>query len=226
MRPRTMMIVLGVLFACAGCATPRQSADEVNSGLLWFVPLDDAAGWALADPGAMRLERSPTVVLAWGPSASDGPRVPTLIRSDREQWIAAIKSKLEGSGWVTRVEGSAPETFEGGVTVNGLRTLASARDADLIVLFGRDVSERRYHVSWPTRPVYVVDVIEIRTTARAVGVTSAGRPVFAEAQTGFEEGRTLFESEVREASSRSAVNALADAIVRRLKQIAPQQGAP
>lgn len=224
-RSRFGALFLVVLLACVGCATTRQSAAELNAGLAWVVPAERSQGWPLATEDAVRLERVPAVVIAWVPSpAGQGEAPYRATRAARESWIAAIEDKLDRSGLVTRAEGSPPDTFDDGVTVTALQTLGTDRQADVIVLFGLDAAERRYHVSWPTRPVYVVDVIEVQTTARAVGVTPAGRPVFTETQTGFDEGPTRFEDEVEQASGRAALNALADAIVRRLSQISPGKG--
>ncbi len=224
---RMAAVVCAVLLGCAGCATARQSTAELSAGLAWFPPAEGSPPWPPAIEGDVRLERAPIVVVAWAPVPAPEGQTPLGVstRRDREAWIAAIESKLDRSGWVARAEPSPPDTFEGGVTVADLRTLGADRQADVIVLFGMTVAERRYHVSWPTLPVYVVDVIEVRTIGRAVGVTPAGRPLFTETQTGFDERPTQFEAEVREASRRAAVSALADAVVRRFQEIGPKGGA-
>jgi hypothetical protein len=174
----------------------------------------------LATENGIRLEQAPVVVIAWVPSPvreAEAPHVAT--RSDREAWITAITAKLGRSGRVARAEGVPPATFEEGVALTGLQTLATDRRADLIVLFGLDVAQRRYHVLVPTEPTSVADVIEVRTTARAIGMTPTGRPVFAETQVGFNEGNTLQYAQVEDDSERAAVDAMAAAIIRRIDQM-------
>ncbi len=217
-----------VVLACVGCATTRQSAGELNAGLVWFVPPVQAGGWPSATDTRTRLERAPLVVIAWSPASSpEGEASSPATRAVRERWIAAIKEKIDRSGHVAGVEGSPPGTFDGGVSLTGVQKLAADQHADMIVLFSLDFSERRYHVSWPGGfAVYVVDVIEVLATARAVGLAPTGRPVFAETQTGFDENTTEFESEVEETAGRVAVNALADAIVRRIHEVSSGRGSP
>lgn len=213
--------VLVVLW-CVGCAATGQSAGDLKTALAWFVAPNQRAHWPDVFPGES-FRSAPAVVIAWGPRiapAGEAEAAPLPPKAVRERWIAAIQDKLARSGEVSRAVGTPPDMFDDGVALDGLRTLAGEPPADLIVMFSLDASQRRYHVSFPgNSTVYVASVIEARTTARAVGVTPAGRAVFAETRTGFDEGTTHNHSQVEEAAERAAVDALADAIVRRLDRM-------
>lgn len=232
------MGVLLVGLLCVGCATTRQSVADVNAGLAWFLSPEHAEGWPVATKTGARLERAPTVVIAWhpAPSREAEPSAPAT-RAVREGWIAAIKEKLDRSGQVTRVEGSAPDAFAGGVTITGLQQLAADRGADLVVLFGLETATRQYHAFEPQHhlevgagaargPVDVANVVEVVALARTVGVTPSGVPLFADSQKGFASGDTHTRTveELEEISRRVAVDALAGAIVQRLRQISPGNG--
>jgi hypothetical protein len=224
--------LLFVVLSCVGCATTRQSVADLNTGLAWFVPPEQAEGWPFATESEPRLERAPTVVVAWSPAPRrDGEPTALATRAVRERWIAAIKEKLDRSGRVTRVEGSPPDTFDGGVTVTGLQTLAADRGADVIVLFGLETDKRQYHAFEPLagatgRPADVANVVEVVALARTVGVTPSGVPLFADTQKGFAsaESHARTAEELEAISNRVAVDALADAIVLRLTQISPGKG--
>ncbi len=221
--PIKLPIHLLLALWCVGCATTGQSTGELNAALAWFVPSDQVSRWPDATDGEP-LRRAPAVIVAWGPRpppSLDAEPVALPLKAARERWIAAIQDKLARSGAVASAVGTPPDTFADGVFLDDLRALVADQPADLVVLFSLDVAQRRYHVSWPANAtVYVASIIEVRTTARAVGVTPAGRPVFAETRTGFDEGTTQNYSLVEEAAERAAVDALADAIVRRLDLIA------
>lgn len=215
---------LVILVLCsAGCAAQRQSAGELNAVLAWFVTPDHAEGWPPATTDRQRLAREPIVVIAWSPA----PSPDAATRAVREGWIAAIKEKLDRSGLAARTEGSAPDTFEGGVTAPRLQSLAEERRADVVVLFGIETATRRYQTAAPT-PGIVSSVVEVVAQARAVGVTPSGVPLFADTQKGFAasdvQKRTVEELETT--SKRVAVDALADAIVRRLKHVSADPGSP
>ena len=225
--------LLLVLFACVGCATTRQSAEELNAGLAWFVPPAQAGGWPSATDTRTRLERTPLVVIAWSPASSpEGEASFPATRAMRESWIAAIKENLARSGRVSRVEGSSPDAFDGGVTVAAIQTLAAERHADLVLLFGLETTKRRYHAFEPLAgaggPADVVSVVEVVALARTVGLTPSGVPLFADTQKGFASGdiRTRTVEELEATSKRVAVDALADAIIHRLREIAPEGGSP
>ncbi len=216
-------IPLVLALMCVGCATTGQSAVDLNAALGWFVPPDQASRWPNAAEGEP-LRRPPAVIVAWGPyppPSKNAEATPLPPKVDRERWVAAIQGKLARSGVVASAVGTPPNTFDDGVMLEGLQAMIVDRPTDLVVLFSLEVAERRYHVSSPAgASVFVASVIEVSTTARAVGVTPAGRPVFAETRTGFDEGTTHNSSQVKEAAERAAVDALADAVVRRLDLMA------
>jgi hypothetical protein len=212
-------IPLVLALTCVGCATTGQTAEDLNAALGWFVPPDQVSRWPHAAEGEP-LRRPPAVIVAWGPyppPSTNADATPLPPKVDRERWVAAIQGKLARSGVVASAAGTPPNTFDGGVMLEGLQAMVRDRPTDLVVLFSLEVAERRYHVSAPSgATVFVASVIEVSATARAIGLTPAGRPVFAETRTGFDEGSTHRYSEVKEAAERAAVDALADAVVRRL----------
>jgi hypothetical protein len=212
-------------FCVAGCSASRQSATELNTGLAWFVSPERVQDWPLATEAPSRMERPPAVVIAWSPVLSQG----AATRAVRAAWIVTIKDKLERSGRVARADASAPDTFEGGVTAARLQALAVERGADVVILFGIETATRRYHAFDP-RPGMVSDVasvVEVVALAKAVGVSPAGVPLFADTQKGFAtadiQKRTVEELEAT--SQRVAVDLLSDAIIRRVRQISGQSGA-
>lgn len=234
MLPRTAsaVLVLVLMFWGAGCSAPRQSAGELNAGLLSVVPSNTIQDWPLAAGEPVRLERSPQVVVAWSHRPTgDGDARPRPTKTAREGWIAAITHKLQRSGRVASASGTAPDLFDDGVTVEGVRRLAEDRRADVVVVFAFDVKTRRYHAFEPLsdRPGAPADVeshVEIVTLAHAVGFTAAGVPIFTDTERGFASGlpeRRSFE-ELAATSHRVAVDALADGVVARLRLIAPEAG--
>lgn len=219
--------LLLVILSCVACSSSRQSVTDLNDGLAWFVPPDRAEGWPVATQAGARLERSPTVVIAWSSTATrDAAVTVDATRMAREHWIAAIKEKLERSG--ARALPSPPDTFEEGVTLAGLRQLATDRGADVIVLFGLETAKRQYHAFEPMAGARggtadVANVVEVVTLAKAVGVSSTGVPLFADTQKGFAsaESHVRTVEELEETSHRVAVDAVAEAVVRRLNDISP-----
>jgi hypothetical protein len=98
--------------------------------------------------------------------------------------------------------------------------LATDSGADLVVVFTFDVRTRRYHnTQWGA----VWTEVEVLTLAHGVGLTAEGVPVLSETREGFDLGTPERHSveELEAAAARAAVDALADAIVERLRLVAP-----
>lgn len=228
--------LLLVLLSIVGCTAARQSTADVNAGLGWFVSPEHTAGWPRATDDRARLERLPLVVIAWGPVVSPETETSSpMTRAAKESWITAIAENLVRSGRVTRAEGSPPDTFEDGVTVAAVQALAAERQADLVVVFGLETTKRRYHAfgspteaagsANPSRTA-VTSVVEVVALGRMVGVFPSGVPLFSDTQKGFATGdiRMRTVEELEATSRRVAVDALGDAMIHRLSQVAPERG--
>lgn len=223
------MIVLAGLWAGwvalgSGCATTRQSAADLDAALAWFVPESNRT-WPGAAEETMAFERPPAVAVAWVPQENDATR-PRATKSAREGWIAAIQEKLARSNRVASAVGTPPDLFDDGVTIEGLQALARDRKVDVVVLFGFEVTRRRYHAFEPVSSglggqASVDNVLEVVTIGRAVGVTATGRPIFADMQNGFASAdpRARSLEELEAISERVAADSLAEAIVVRLDRL-------
>jgi hypothetical protein len=207
----------------------------VHAGLAWFTPSEAAQQWPRAPEQAVRLGGPPLVVVAWVPAPAAGDEPPRVItKAARAAWVGAIRGKLERSGLTRGVVASPPETLEDGVTLERVRALADAQKADLVVLFGLDFKGRRYHTSAPSatessRPRNQVDtIVEVLSVSRTVGLDASGRPLFADKQQGFDSEATLVRSvdELEKTASRVAVDAIADAMIRRLSLLVPERRSP
>ncbi len=228
-RAASVTWVLVLMLWGAGCSTvTKQSAGDLNAGLLLVVP-PPAAEWPRATQGTTRLAAAPRVIVAWAPSESqDGDVAVHATKATREAWIAAMRQKIERSGMVASVVGAAPDHFDDGLTLAGVQRLATDSGADLAVVFTFDVRKRRYHAFDPASgssggQTAVENQVEVMTLAHGVALTTAGVPVLIETQKGFASGTPARRSveELEAISKRTAVDALADAMVERLRMVAP-----
>jgi hypothetical protein len=237
-----LRIVLGL--CCVGCFAPRQTTSELNEALAWFVPPEQSSMWLQSVRGApveptRPIQPPASVVVAWVPSRSSADEEPTRISTaSREAWTALIRGKLERSGLGLTVAVTPPDAFEHGVSLEGVQTVAQQHTARVVVLFGVDVSRRRYNVFEPATPQTgvarvtppqppltgvkgVTNIIEVVSTARVIGVTPAGKPLFSASKRGYDVGADQYVSvfDLEEVSSRAAVDELANSIVRHLEQL-------
>lgn len=217
---RTWVIRIVVGLCCVGCTAPKQTAGELQAGLFWFVPAGQAEGWRTspADPGSL-LPFAP-VIVAWTPVPShDGEPVVRPPKATRESWIEVIRTKLQQSG--AAATAAPPDTFDDGPTLEGIRTLAASRQARVVVLFGVELNRRRFNTSEPYAASPLKNTLEILATARSVGMTPEGRPVFTEVRVGFDsETRDLRSvDEVEDVAIRVALEGMADATARRLRMV-------
>jgi hypothetical protein len=214
-----------------GCFAPRQSTRELNEALAWFVPPEQRSMWLQSVRGVpveptRPIQPPASVVVAWVPSRSSADEEPTRISTaSREAWTALIRGKLERSIQGLTVAATSPDAFEHGVSLEGVQTVAQQQTARVVILFGVDVSRRRYNVFSPATPqtgvAGVRNIIEVVSTARVIGVTPAGKPLFSASKRGYDVGtdqsRSVFELE--EVSSRAAVDEMANSIVRHLEEL-------
>lgn len=219
--------VLALLLLSA-CATTRQSAADLNAALAWFVPPELGQAWPGAAEDPARLERQIAVAVAWVPKETDAAR-PRATKSAREGWIGAIQEKVARSDRVASAVAAPPDVFDDGVTLEGLQALARDQQVDVVVLFGFEVTRRRYHAFEPVSSGFggqasVDNVLEVVTVGRAVGVTATGRPIFADMQNGFASAdpRARSVEELEAISERVAVDSLAEAILVRLERLAKE----
>jgi hypothetical protein len=217
--------VLVLMFWGAGCSITKQSVGDLNAGLLLVVPPQASADWPLATQGTTRLAVAPRVIVAWARSEPhDGAEAAHVTKASREGWIAAMREKIERSGMVASVAGAAPDHFDDGLTLAGVQKMAADHGADMVVVFTFDVRKRRYHAfGTVTDRSDVESQVEVMTLAHAVGVAASGAPVFTETQKGFASGTPQRRSveELEAISKRTAVDALSDAVVERLRMVAP-----
>lgn len=211
-------IVVGLCFV--GCAAPKQTAGELQAGLFWFVPAGQVDGWHTSPADSLSVPPSAPVIVAWAPVPShDGAPMVRPPKATRESWIEVIRSRLERSG--AAATSAPPDTFDDGPTPEGIRTLAASRQARVVVLFGVELNRRRFNTSEPYAASPLKNTLEILATARSVGVTEEGRPVFTEVRVGFDsETRDLRSGdEVEDVAIRVALEGMADATARRLKMV-------
>lgn len=228
-RAASVTWVLLLMLWGAGCSITKQSAGDLNAGLLLVAPSQAAAEWPLAKQGTTRLAAAPRVVVAWTQSEPhDGAEATHATKASREGWIAAMRQKIERSGTVASVVGTAPDHFDDGLTLAGVQRLAEDHGADIVVVFTFDVRKRRYHAFETATgtsggPMAVENQVEVMTLAHGVGLTASGVPVLIETQKGFASGTPARRSveEIESISKRTAVDALADAVVERLRMVAP-----
>jgi hypothetical protein len=157
-------------------------------------------------------------------------------KANREGWIAAIRQKIEHSGVATGVMGASPDHFDDGVTPAGVQRLAENSAADVVVLFTFEVLKRRYHAFETVARNSVAEKsysiggqtalenqMEVMTLAHGVGLTASAVPVLSATQEGFASGTPERRSveELEAISKRTAVDGLADAMVQRLRLVAP-----
>ncbi|HET8760382.1 MAG TPA: hypothetical protein VFN94_04900 [Nitrospiria bacterium] len=225
--PRAVSVTLwlALILVAAGCATTRQSAVELNAGLLLVVPSSTAQGWPRASDVAVRLERTPKVAVGWSRPVRSGDVEVRPTKAAREAWIAAVTRKLAESGRVAGAVAIAPDRFDEDLTLAAVQHVAAEQGADVVLLFSFEVTKRRYHAFGAMADhADVESQVEVVTLAHAAGFTPSGVPVVTETQKGFASGtpeRRSFE-ELQATSQRVAVNALSDAIVARLRVIAPE----
>lgn len=220
-RVASVIVALVLLFGGAGCSMTKQSANDVNAGLLLVVPPRAMAEWPLAKQGTTRLAANPRVLVAWAQSEPyDGAEAVHATKATREGWITALRNKIERAGTVATVVGAAPDRFDDGVTLAGVQQLAADYGADVVVLFTFDVRKRRYHASeWGN----VWSELEVVTLAHAVGITASGVPILSKTQKGFASGSPIRGADELEAlSTRSALDALADSVVQRFRMVVPE----
>jgi hypothetical protein len=169
------------------------------------------------------------VIVAWvRTEPHEGTEVAHATKANREGWIAAMRQKIELSGLATSVMGAAPDQFDDGVTPVGVQRLAENHAADVVVLFTFDVRKRRYHafetVSGASGgQTHLENQMEVMTLAHGVGLTASAVPLLSATQEGFASGTPERRSvdELEAISKRTAVNLLADAVVERLRLVAP-----
>lgn len=224
LRAVSVTLWLALMVVAAGCATTRQSAVELNAGLLLVVPSSTAHEWPRASDVAVRLERAPKIAVAWSRPVRSGDVEVRPTKAAREAWIAAITRKFVESGRVAGAVAIAPDRFDEDMTPAAVRRVAAEQGADVVLLFSFEVTKRRYHAFGAmTDHADVESQLEVVTLAHAAGFAPSGVPVLTETQKGFASGtpeRRSFE-EIQATSQRVAVDALADAIVARLRLIAP-----
>jgi hypothetical protein len=237
-RSASVLWVLALVLWGAGCSLTKQSANDLNAGLVLVVPPQAAQEWPRATQGTTRLAGAPRVIVAWVRSEPhEGTEVAHATKANREGWIAAMRQKIEQSGLATSVMGAAPDQFDDGVTLIGVQRLAENHAADVVVLFTFDVRKRRYH-AFETVAITsgaqkssvsiggqtnLENQMEVMTLAHGVGLTASAVPLLSATQEGFASGtpdrRTVEELEA--ISKRAAVDLLADAVVERLRLVAP-----
>lgn len=160
----------------------------------------------------------PSVVVAWAPvpaRSDDRPIRPP--KATRELWIEAIRAKFERSG--AAASAAAPDTFDDGLTAEGLQALARGRNAQLVVVFGVELTRRRYNTGNPQAVAPVDNTVEVLARAQAVGLTPEGRPLFSDSKNGFDSeinGRRSVD-EIEDVSIRVALDGVATAAAWRLR---------
>jgi hypothetical protein len=228
-RAASVTWVLVLILLGAGCSVTKQSAGDLNAGLQLVAPPRAVAEWPLAKQGTTRLAAAPRVVVAWTRfDPHDGEEPAHATKATREGWIAAMRQKIEHSGMVASVAGAAPDHFADGLTLAGVQRLAADHGADVVVVFTFDVRKRRYHAFETMTgssggPMAVENQVEVMTLAHGVGLIASGVPVLSETQNGFASGTPARRSveELETISKRTAVDALADAVVERLRMVVP-----
>ncbi|MEO5657212.1 MAG: hypothetical protein ABIO65_03480 [Nitrospiria bacterium] len=216
MRSWTIGLILGL--CCLSCTGPRQTAKELDAALFWFLSPGQAAGWQPAAESVPRLGVKPVVVVAWVPvpagSENSTIRPP---KATRDLWIETVRAKLERRG--AAAFASAPDTFDDGLTADGVQALARGRNAQLVVIFGVKLTHRRYNTANPQAIAPVDNTVEVLARAQAVGLTPEGRPVFSDAKIGFDSeanGRRSVD-EIEDVSIRVALEGVATAAAWRLR---------
>ncbi|MFZ5876496.1 MAG: hypothetical protein ACOYXU_08815 [Nitrospirota bacterium] len=229
-RAASVISILLLALWGAGCSLTKQSAGDLNAGLRLVVPPQTSADWPMAKQGTTRLAASPRVIVAWAPSEPrEGAVAAYATKANREAWVAAMRQKIEHSGVVTSAMGAAPDHFDDGVTVVGVQRLAENYAADVVVLFTVEVRKRRYHTfetvsGSPGGQTSVENQMEVTALAYGVGLTASGVPVLSATQKGFASGTPARRSieELEAISKRTALDSLADAVVERLRLVAPE----
>jgi hypothetical protein len=222
---------LGVGLSCFGCAAHQQTAAELEGELVSLMPAEQGAEWIRSLRTASPVPRStapPTgIVVAWVPprpvEGVESQRVPTAAR---ERWMAAIREKLERAGLAARVAVTSPDLFDDGVSLGRVGTAAKQHEADLVVLFTVDVTRRRYNTFAPGTMApgevsRVTNIVEVVSTARAVGVTPAGQPLFSGSKRGSdsEAGHMRSADEVEEVANRVAIEEIGDLIASQIDRV-------
>lgn len=238
-------VILGVLVLTlgAGCAAGRQGPGDLNAALHWFAPTATAQGWPQASEGDPGVSGAPAVVIAWVRPASPEPEARGVVKAVRTAWTDAIQRKINRSGATVGSAVAGADRFDDGVSLEDVRALAQEHGANVVILFGVQVNKRRYHSAGhvPTShdrgdrpstaagaaPPIATVITEVLVTARSVGLTGSGRPLFAETATGFDSEASHLRTvdELEETAGRVAVDALGSSIADRLRKVRTRAGA-
>ncbi|MBI3607401.1 MAG: hypothetical protein HY207_05485 [Nitrospirae bacterium] len=223
--------VLGVGLSCFGCAAHRQTVADLEAALVSFMPPEQGAEWLgslrTGTPAARPAAPPTAIVVVWVPARpAEGVEPRRVSKAVRERWMAAIREKLEREGLAARVDVMPPDVFDDGVSLSGVRTVATRHEAELVVLFTVEITRRRYdafaHGTTATGGASSVkNIVEVVSMARAIGVTPAGQPLFSGSKRGFdsEAGHMRSVDEVEEVSNRVAIEELGDMIVLHIDQV-------
>ena len=222
---------LGMGLLCFGCAAHQQTAAELEGALVSLVPAEQGAEWIsslrTASPAPRSIAPPTGIVVAWVPARPvegvESQRIPTAAR---ERWMASIREKLERAGLAARVVVTSPDLFDDGLSLDRVGTAAKQHEADLVVLFTVDITRRRYNTFSPGNIVTgrvsrVTNVVEVVSTARTIGVTPAGQPLFSGSKRGSdsEAGYMRSVDEVEEVANRVAIEEIGDLIALQIDRV-------